>query len=70
MNEPVTGAPAGDAVLCRFLQDCEQFSGADGLAYPREKGSSFCTGDIVTLPHENAQVLAGKGVIEVLPDPP
>ena len=58
MNEPVTGAPAGDAVLCRFLQDCEQFSGADGLAYPREKGSSFCTGDIVTLPHENAQVLA------------
>jgi len=74
MNEPVTGTatgvPAGDAVLCRFLQDCKQFTGADGLAYPREKGSSFFTGDIVTIPHKNAQVLTDKGVIEILPAPP
>ena len=64
-----TGTPAGEDIPCRFLQDCEQFSGADGLAYPREKGSSFCKGDITTIPHENAQVLAEKHVIEFLPGP-
>jgi len=69
MNEPVTGAPAGEAVICRFLQDCEQFSGADGLAYPREKGSAFYKGDIITLPRENGQVLAERQIIEILPGP-
>ena len=69
MNEPVTGAPAGMAVACRFLQDCEQFSGADGLAYPREKGSSFYKGDIVTIPAKNATILAEKHIIEFLPGP-
>jgi len=61
----------GTMVAVRFLQDCDQFMGADGKTYPLGEGAAFKTSDIATIPTENASQLIGRGVaIDVSPPEP
>jgi len=58
-------------VMVRFLQDCDQFMGADGETYPPGKDTAFKNGEIATIPAPNASALIGHGVaVDVSPPNP
>lgn len=49
-----------DLIICRILQDLEPFVGTDSRIYSLKKE------DVVTLPKENAEVLIGRGLAEII----